>query len=177
MDWNEADEHCKKADLCIIAGTSMSLRHITHFPFMAKKVVLINLQPTPDDSKADLRIWAKCDPVFAGLMQRLDNMEVDPVPVWRPRDGVSIDKIPSWVHPYYVAAAARLELVAQQREKEASERKEAAKKKREERRLKKEERKEKNRREERKTKQRSKKKHHQKEEKEKEQVVIQTSTA
>ena len=41
-------------DLCIIAGTSMSLRHITHFPFMAKKVVLINLQPTPDD---EVPVW------------------------------------------------------------------------------------------------------------------------
>jgi NAD-dependent SIR2 family protein deacetylase len=38
VDWNEADVHTKKADLCIIAGTSMSLRHITHFPFQAKKV-------------------------------------------------------------------------------------------------------------------------------------------
>jgi len=37
VDWNEAEVHCGKADLVIIAGTSMSLRHITHFPFMAKK--------------------------------------------------------------------------------------------------------------------------------------------
>ncbi|KAH3757057.1 transcriptional regulator, Sir2 family protein [Pelomyxa schiedti] len=28
MDWAEADKQCKKADLCIVAGTSMSLRHV-----------------------------------------------------------------------------------------------------------------------------------------------------
>jgi len=87
IDLNEAEAHCGKADLVIIAGTSMSLRHITHLPFMAKKVILINLQATPDDDKADLRIWAKCDTVFQGLLDRL-NVEVLPVPVWYPRDSV-----------------------------------------------------------------------------------------
>jgi len=101
MDWNEADENCKKADLCIIAGTSMSLRHITHFPFLAKKTVLINLQATPDDNVAHLRIWAKCDPVFEGLMERL-NIPIDPIPVWKPRDAVPTSKIPSLVNPYYI---------------------------------------------------------------------------
>lgn len=27
QDWDDADRHCSNADLCIIAGTSMSLRH------------------------------------------------------------------------------------------------------------------------------------------------------
>jgi len=117
VDWNEADTHCGKADLCIVAGTSMSLRHITHFPFMAKRVVIINLQETPDDEKCDLRVWAKTDPVFVGLMDRL-NIEIDPIPVWRPRDSVPIAKIPSWCHPYYVQAAIRLEETAVEREKE-----------------------------------------------------------
>jgi len=99
----------------------MSLRHITHFPFMAKKVVLINLQATPDDEKADLRIWAKCDPVFIGLMERL-GLEIDPIPVWRPKDSVPIEKIPSWVNKYYVEKAKNLEEVAKLREVEAEER-------------------------------------------------------
>jgi len=117
VDWNEADLHCGKADLCIIAGTSMSLRHITHFPFMAKKVVLINLQPTPDDDNATLRIWAKCDPVFEGLMQRL-NIPIDPIPIWKPQDAVPIDKIPSWVDSHYIEKAMRLEKFYKQYEKE-----------------------------------------------------------
>lgn len=58
VDYAEAELHCSKADLCIVMGTSMSLRHITHFPFQAKKTVIINLQETPDDKWCDLRIWA-----------------------------------------------------------------------------------------------------------------------
>jgi len=107
IDLDEANLHCSKADLCIIAGTSMSLRHITHLPFLAKKVVLINLQPTPDDNAAHLRIWARCDPVFEGLMERL-NIAIDPIPIWRPRDRVAIKKIPSCVDPQYIQKAIDL---------------------------------------------------------------------
>eukprot|EP01087_Luapelamoeba_hula_P022783 TRINITY_DN8251_c0_g1_i2.p1 TRINITY_DN8251_c0_g1~~TRINITY_DN8251_c0_g1_i2.p1 ORF type:complete len:298 (+),score=48.73 TRINITY_DN8251_c0_g1_i2:91-984(+) len=121
VDWNEAELHCGKADLCVIAGTSMSLRHITHFPFMAKKTVLINLQATPDDSQATLRIWAKCDPVFQGLMERLC-IPIDPIPAWRPRDSVPISQIPSYVHPHYVGKARDLESMAQLRDAEAQDR-------------------------------------------------------
>jgi len=108
----------------------MSLRHITHFPFQAKKVVLINLQATPDDEKAHLRIWAKCDPVFIGLMERL-GIEIDPIPAWRPRDSVPIEKIPKFVHSYYVEAAKRLEEVALLREAEAEEREQEKQKEKE----------------------------------------------
>jgi NAD-dependent SIR2 family protein deacetylase len=128
IDWNEADEHCSKADLCIIAGTSMSLRHITHFPFQAKKVVLINLQPTPDDDKADLRIWARCDPVFACLMDQLD-LEIDPIPVWRPRDSIPLKKIAALVGPHDMKCAKELEEVALLREAEWKDRKKEEKKK------------------------------------------------
>ena len=83
IDWNEAEYHCRKSDLVIVAGTSMTLRHITHFPFYAQKnkfgkskkergkVVIINLQETPDDDKCDLRIFAKTDFVFERVMYRL----------------------------------------------------------------------------------------------------------
>lgn len=125
IDWNEADQHCRKADLCIIAGTSMSLRHITHFPFLAKRVVLINLQATPDDEEAHLRIWAKCDPVFEGLMKEL-GLEIDPIPVWRPRDAVPFNKIPGKVHPYYKKKAQLLEEMALLREAEAEDRRKEA---------------------------------------------------
>merc|ERR1711912_75392 len=106
-DWNEADWHCSRADLCIVMGTSMSLRHITHFPFQAKKTVIVNLQKTPDDSKCDLRIWAQCDPVSAGLLARL-GLDPMPVPVWRPRDALPLQDIPTSVSQPYREAAARL---------------------------------------------------------------------
>jgi hypothetical protein len=121
VDWDEADLHCGKADLCIVAGTSMSLRHITHFPFKAKKVVIINLQATPDDDKCHLRLWAETDSVFLGLMERF-KLDIDPIPVWRPRDAVPIEKIPKWVDKWYIEAAKRQEKMAKQREREAEER-------------------------------------------------------
>merc|ERR1719217_2059445 len=107
VDWDEAENHCSKADLCIVMGTSMSLRHITHFPFQAKKTVIVNLQATPDDKKCHLRIWAQCDPVSAGLLSRL-GLEVLPVPIWRPRDALPLDQIPLYVSKTYRDAAARL---------------------------------------------------------------------
>ncbi|KAH3764888.1 transcriptional regulator, Sir2 family protein [Pelomyxa schiedti] len=110
-DWNEAETHCQKARLCIVAGTSMSLRHITHFPFLARRTVIINLQPTPDDAKAHIRIWATCDKVFTELMKRL-SINIDPVPVWHPRDALPIAQIPKTVHTTYIEAAQRLSLRA-----------------------------------------------------------------
>jgi len=129
VDWQKADLHSEKADLCIVAGTSMSLRHITHFPFQAKRTVIINLQATPDDicymsdegpdrsKPCHLRIWAKCDTVFMGLMDRL-GLQNDPIPAWTPRDAVPISEIPHYVHGYYVQKAKKLMKRAQERTEE-----------------------------------------------------------
>jgi len=97
----EARHHCSQADLCIVMGTSMTLRHITHFPFMAKQVVIVNLQEVPDDknenkSRVSLRIWAQCDAVCQGLLQRL-NLKLLPVPQWRARDAVPPEELPAWL--------------------------------------------------------------------------------
>merc|ERR1711970_214155 len=92
IDWDEAERVCGDADLCIVVGTSMSLRHVTHMPFMSKRTVIINLQKTPDDDDAHLRIFAHCDPVLSGVMQRL-GLEVDPAPVWHRTSGSP--KLPS----------------------------------------------------------------------------------
>merc|ERR1711988_130803 len=79
IDWDEAEKACAAADLCIVVGTSMSLSHVTHMPFMAKKTVICNLQKTPYDDKADLRIFAYADPVLIGVMERLA-LKIDPTP-------------------------------------------------------------------------------------------------
>jgi len=83
IDWNEAERVCHAAQLCIVVGTSMSLRHVTHFPFMAERTVIINLQQTPDDDAAHLRIFAHADPVFSTLMDRL-RLIIDPSPAPTP---------------------------------------------------------------------------------------------
>lgn len=100
-DLEEASLHCAKADLCIVMGTSMSLRHITHFPFQARKTVIVNLQEVPDDSNDNkgriaLRIYAQCDRVCEGLLQRL-GLRVNEVPTWLPRDAVPPDQLPPWL--------------------------------------------------------------------------------
>merc|ERR1711988_1344415 len=46
---------------------------------MAKRTVIINLQKTPYDDDAHLRIFAYSDPVLLGLMARLQ-VSIDPVP-------------------------------------------------------------------------------------------------
>jgi NAD-dependent SIR2 family protein deacetylase len=118
-DWDEAEQHCSKADLAIVMGTSMSLRHITHFPFQAKKTVIVNLQKTPDDKKCHLRIWAQCDPVSAGLLARL-GLDPMPVPVWRPRDALPLQDIPRSVSQPYREAAARLAQLITQSDEQSS---------------------------------------------------------
>jgi len=106
-DWEEAEKNSKGADLCVVMGTSMSLRHVTHFPFMANRTVICNLQATPDDKKCDLRIWATCDDVMEGLMARL-GVAVPPPPVWRPRDPLPLSVVRQLTTAEYYEAAVRL---------------------------------------------------------------------
>merc|ERR1711907_136257 len=47
---------------------------------MAKRTVIVNLQKTPYDQDAHLRIFAYCDPVLRGLRSRLA-IDIDPVPM------------------------------------------------------------------------------------------------
>ena len=127
-DYEKCEKHCKKADLCIVMGTSMSLGHITHFPFMAKKTVIINLQPTPHDKEADLRIWGKCDEVMNGLLERMA-LRVDPIPVWVPRDALPLSRLKRLgVTDVYYNAAVRLGERAKSRAIELAEMKEAEEK-------------------------------------------------
>jgi len=95
IDWHEAGEHCKKADLCIVLGTSMSLCHVVHFPFMATKTVIVNLQRTPYDDRSyrGLRLWGTCDDVLCRLLQHLGVKEVITPAPWLPRDAVRVEDL------------------------------------------------------------------------------------
>jgi len=123
VDWNEATAHCRKADLCIVMGTSMSLRHVTHFPFMAKKTVIINLQQTPDDDKCyrGLRLWGTCDEVLRQLLPCLGVANIDNPPPWRPRDAVPLEDLARLGIPKsYHAIAENIEMQARKCESNAS---------------------------------------------------------
>ncbi len=70
-----AKEHSMKADLAVVIGTSLQVRPAYKLPVMCAKnggkMVIINLQKTPKDKHASLRIFGECDPVMTMLMQEL----------------------------------------------------------------------------------------------------------
>ncbi len=81
-----AEYHSKRADLCIALGSSLTVTPAADFPKDVAlnkkrngKLVIINLQSTPLDGVAHMRVNGKCDDVMRMLMQEL-NIEV---PKWR----------------------------------------------------------------------------------------------
>lgn len=48
----KATAAAQAADLCIVLGTSMVVKPMNHFPYCAKKFVIVNLQEGPMDNEA-----------------------------------------------------------------------------------------------------------------------------
>ncbi|KAJ3116281.1 NAD-dependent protein deacetylase sirtuin-6 [Physocladia obscura] len=73
---NRAISELKKADLLLVVGSSMRIRPVGLWPrYTLKaggKLVVINLQNTHLDKKSHVRIFAKSDQVFDGIMDELD---------------------------------------------------------------------------------------------------------
>lgn len=70
-DWQKAQEECQKSDLCIVLGTSLRIQPCGSLPKLAKKFVIVNKQPTPYDSLAELYIRAPVDDVMAYICSEL----------------------------------------------------------------------------------------------------------
>jgi len=75
-------EEAEKADLCICLGSSLTVTPAADMPKIVGKkkgthLVIINLQKTPLDRLATLRIFGKCDEVMEALMKELEK-EVPP---------------------------------------------------------------------------------------------------
>lgn len=73
-------EESEKADLCICLGSSLTVTPAADMPKLVGKkgkqqgganLVIVNLQKTPLDRLASLRIFGKCDQVMEGLMKEL----------------------------------------------------------------------------------------------------------
>ena len=68
-------QYGETSDLCLCMGTSLKLGHVSPIPESTAanggNLVIINLQKTPLDHCATLRIHAKCDDVMVLLMQKL----------------------------------------------------------------------------------------------------------
>eukprot|EP01105_Mastigella_eilhardi_P008434 TRINITY_DN2044_c0_g1_i2.p1 TRINITY_DN2044_c0_g1~~TRINITY_DN2044_c0_g1_i2.p1 ORF type:complete len:308 (-),score=91.20 TRINITY_DN2044_c0_g1_i2:161-1084(-) len=63
--------HAKEADLVIVLGSSLRVPCSCHIPKLAKQMVICNLQKTPYDASAAVRIFARTDDFTRGLMTGL----------------------------------------------------------------------------------------------------------
>jgi NAD-dependent SIR2 family protein deacetylase len=68
-----AMEHAAKADLCLVLGSSVTVQPANEIPTTlgkkrGAKLVICNLQPTPLDDEASLRVWAKTDELMEKVM-------------------------------------------------------------------------------------------------------------
>ena len=98
LDWEDdlppkelqkAERYSNKADLCICLGTSLQIVPAANLPFLCKRrsktslpgrVVIVNLQKTKYDHKADLVIHDYIDDVLVQLCKCLDIQ----IPLFRP---------------------------------------------------------------------------------------------
>jgi NAD-dependent SIR2 family protein deacetylase len=70
-----AQQHAKKADLCLVLGSSLTVTPACEIPEkvakMRQKLVICNLQKTPVEDLATLNIHAKCDDLMQAVMNKL----------------------------------------------------------------------------------------------------------
>ena len=91
LDWEDAlpekefqvaEDALRQSDLCICMGTSLRIRPASELPLLAVKkggkLILVNLQKTPKDKHAYMRIQAPVDDVIRGVMAVLGV----PVPIF-----------------------------------------------------------------------------------------------
>jgi hypothetical protein len=72
-----AYEHSKKADLCLVLGSSLTIPPSSNIPEAVgkrkgAKLAICNLQSTPLDILSDLRIYTKADDLMIRVMEKLD---------------------------------------------------------------------------------------------------------
>ena len=75
-DYELARDHCEKSDLIICLATSLRIEPAASLAKLGKKFVIVNLQNTPYDNRAELIVRAKVDDVMSDLMQQL-GIELD----------------------------------------------------------------------------------------------------
>ncbi|EFJ49104.1 hypothetical protein VOLCADRAFT_59916, partial [Volvox carteri f. nagariensis] len=90
LDWDtplpedelgEAVRHAEEADVALVLGTSLQIQPANEIPTLTRdgggKMVIVNLQKTPKDRRANLIIRSRVDLVMALLMKEL-GMQVPP---------------------------------------------------------------------------------------------------
>ncbi|XP_074320127.1 NAD-dependent protein deacetylase SRT1 [Silene latifolia] len=75
-EMNAAEKHCRMADLVLCLGTSLQITPACNLPLKCLrgggKIVIVNLQKTPKDTKASLVIRGRVDKVISGVMDSLN---------------------------------------------------------------------------------------------------------
>jgi len=66
-----AKDNCRRADLCICLGSSLTVTPACSLPAYVKKIVIVNLQCTELDEKAAVRCYCTSDCFFALLMESM----------------------------------------------------------------------------------------------------------
>ncbi|XP_047341961.1 NAD-dependent protein deacetylase SRT1 [Impatiens glandulifera] len=90
LDWEDplpkkeidlAEKHCKMADVVLCLGTSLQIKPACDLPLKCLrgggKIVIVNLQKTPKDNKANILIHGLVDKVLAGILEPL-NLRIPP---------------------------------------------------------------------------------------------------
>jgi len=85
LDWEDglpddqldiAEKFCKLAGLSITIGTSLQILPAANLPLLTRKnggkLVIINLQPTKHDKKADMMLHGYCDEIFKQIAEELE---------------------------------------------------------------------------------------------------------
>jgi NAD-dependent SIR2 family protein deacetylase len=69
------EQNTKQCDLMLVLGSSLTVSPACHMPEKVgkkgKKLVICNLQKTPLDELATIRIFAKCDDLMKLVMKKL----------------------------------------------------------------------------------------------------------
>ncbi|NHI92941.1 MAG: NAD-dependent deacylase [Candidatus Lokiarchaeota archaeon] len=75
----QAMSYSNKTDLMIVVGSSLVVYPIAEAPSIAKsnnaKLVIINLEPTPYDSQADVLIRGKLGEILPKILEEVENLE------------------------------------------------------------------------------------------------------
>ena len=71
FDFERAQQQCEMADLVLALGTSLRIEPAGSLPTLAKQFVIVNLQATPYDGKANLIVRAPVDSVMTKLIEGL----------------------------------------------------------------------------------------------------------
>jgi len=71
----KAMANAEASDVALVLGTSMRVSPASELPFIGRrgsKCVIVNLQTTPKDDQADIRVFARCDDFMTLVMQELE---------------------------------------------------------------------------------------------------------